>query len=102
VPTELSDADIERALRRLTEWNGDHTAISRTVQLPPDRHQPLVERIQREAREYNDHATVHRDGDTITVTLSTGRDGVVTRPDLDLAERIDDVVAEVGSGGRPD
>ncbi|GLY67857.1 DUF2267 domain-containing protein [Amycolatopsis taiwanensis] len=101
VPTELSDAEIDQALRHLTGWTGDHTGISRTIQLPPDRLTPLTNRVQREARELNDHAHIEREADTVTVTLNTGQPGVVTEPDLELAERIDRAVAEIGSGGRP-
>lgn len=101
VPTELSDAEIEQGLRRLTGWRGDHTGISRTVRLPADRFEPLVNRVRREARDFNDHAHVERAGDTLTFTLRTGRPAVVTEPDLRLAERIDRAVAEVSSGGHP-
>ncbi len=102
VPTELSDAEVEQALRRLTGWTGDHTAISRTVQLPADRLEPLVNQVQRVAGERNDKAAVSRDStDTVTFTLRTGRPGVVTEPDVELAEQIDRVVFEVGSGGHP-
>ncbi|WP_007025865.1 DUF2267 domain-containing protein [Saccharomonospora iraqiensis] len=102
VPTELSDAEVDQALRRLTGWTGDHTAISRTVQLPADRLEPLVNQVQRVAGERNDKAAVSRDStDTVTFTLRTGRPGVVTEPDIELAEQIDRVVFEVGSGGQP-
>ncbi len=101
VPTQLSDADIERALRRLTDWTGDENGLHRTVALPEDRLTPLINRVQAEARDVNDHVRVDRAGDSVTFTLSTGRRGAVTEPDVDLAERIDHVVAEVGSGGKP-
>nr|WP_106180532.1 DUF2267 domain-containing protein [Prauserella shujinwangii] len=100
-PTELSDEDVQRALRGRTGWTGDHTGISRTVELPDDRVTPLVERVQREARARNDHAHVDRFPGGVTFTLRTGNRGVVTRPDLELAERIDAAVEDVGSGGRP-
>ena len=71
------------------------------MQLPAERITPLVERVQREARTMNDHAHVERADDGVTFRLYTGREGVVTEPDLWLAERIDEAVAAVGSGGRP-
>ncbi|MGW3965839.1 DUF2267 domain-containing protein [Amycolatopsis sp. NPDC005003] len=101
VPTRLSDEEVARGLRHLTGWSGDRHGIERTVQLPADRITPLVERVQREARAMNDHAHVERADDAVTFRLRTGREGVVTEPDLRLAERIDEAVAAVGSGGRP-
>ena len=101
VPTRLSDEEVARGLRHLTGWAGDRHGIERTVQLPADRITPLVERVQREARAMNDHAHVERADDAVTFRLRTGREGVVTEPDLRLAERIDEAVAAVGSGGRP-
>ncbi|WP_307849614.1 DUF2267 domain-containing protein [Qaidamihabitans albus] len=100
-PTELSDEDVERALRGLTGWSGDHTGISRTVRLPDDRVSPLIDRVQREAREMNDHAHTERFEDGVTFTLRTDRRGAVTEPDIRLAERIDAAVQDIGSGGRP-
>ncbi|GAB3004472.1 4a-hydroxytetrahydrobiopterin dehydratase [Amycolatopsis acidiphila] len=101
MPVPLSDEEVRRALCRLTGWTGDRSAISRTVALPADRHTPLVNRVQREARELNDHAHVEREDATVTFTLTTGRPGKVTDRDVRLAVRIDEAVAEVGSGGRP-
>lgn len=97
-PTELSPDEVSAALRRLSTWTGDEHGIARTVSLPEDRIDPLVERVEREAARSNDHARVDRGAGTVTFTLRT-RGGVVTRPDLELAERIDDVVAGFGSGG---
>lgn len=71
------------------------------MRLPIDRVTPLVDRVQREARVMNDHAHVERHPDGVTFHLGTGSEGVVTEPDLALAERIDDAVADIGSGGRP-
>ncbi|PXY19667.1 pterin-4-alpha-carbinolamine dehydratase [Prauserella muralis] len=99
VPTELSDAEVEQELRGLTGWTGDHTGIQREVNLPADRVPPLVERVQREARRLNDHAHAEPTGDGVRFVLRTGQKGVVTRPDIDLARRIDQAVLDIGSGG---
>lgn len=101
VPTELSEEDLTRALNQLTGWERDQEGISRTVSLPADRVTPLIERVQREAARGNDHARAQRTADGVTFTLRTGRSGTITQPDVSLAERIDQAVAEVGSGGRP-
>lgn len=99
VPTELSDDEVANALRRLTGWSGDRHGISRTVTLPEDRLGPLIDRVQREARERNDHAHTARQRDGVTFTLRTGNPGVVTGPDVELAERIDQILLNFGSGG---
>lgn len=97
-PTRLSDAEVDDALRALPGWAGDGSGISRTVSLPDDRVTPLVNRVQREARQMNDHAHVDRSPGTVTFTLRTGS-ASVTEPDLVLARRIDAAITGSGSGG---
>lgn len=101
VPTEMTDDELGKALTRLTDWSGDRTGITRTVSLPRDRVQPLVDRVQREARQLNDRAHIEHTADGVMFLLRTGDPGVVTEPDIRLAERIDAAVRDVGSGGRP-
>lgn len=97
-PTALTGDEVARALAGLEDWTGDEHGISRTVALPDERIEPLVNRVEREARRSNDHATVHREPGAVTFTLRTrGRE--VTAPDVELAGRIDAAVAAVGSGG---
>lgn len=97
-PTRLSDDDVASALRRLPNWSGDVRGISRTVSIPDDRIEPLLNQVQRRARRMNDHAHVESSAGSVTFTLRTGR-ATVTEPDLRLAEEIDDAVAQVASGG---
>lgn len=97
-PTRLSDEQIDRALSGLPEWAGDATGICRTVNVPDDRIDPLVNRVQREAGARGDRAHVDRRPGSVTFTLRTGSH-TVTEPDLLLAERIDAAIGEIGSGG---
>lgn len=97
-PTRLTHDEVDAALRRLPEWTGDETGISRTVSLPDDRITSLVDRVQREAGEMNDHAQVERGSGTVTFRLRTGS-ASVTEPDLTLARRVDAAVAQIASGG---
>lgn len=103
VPTELSDEEVRQALAKLTGWSGDHRGITRTVLLPEDRLAPLLDEVQRVAVEMNDRAETSRVPGGVSFTLRTGSgaDAVVTEPDIWLAGRIDDIVYEVGSGGKP-
>jgi pterin-4a-carbinolamine dehydratase len=100
-PTRLTADQITAALKkRLPDWTGDETGLSRTVGMPDDRMIPLVARVERVARAMNDHAHVERSPGSITFVLRTGP-ASVTEPDLALAERIDEAIADIGSGGRP-
>ncbi|MBW0101296.1 DUF2267 domain-containing protein [Pseudonocardia sp. KRD291] len=94
-PTELDGDDVAAGLRDLEGWSGDERGISRTVALPEDRIDPLVERVEREARRSDDHVRVSREAGAVTFTLRT-RGEAVTRPDLELAGRIDTVVGGTG------
>lgn len=97
-PTALSGDEVARALAGLEGWTGDERGISRTVALPEERIEPLVHRVEQEARLRNDHATVRREPGAVTFTLCT-RGSEVTEPDVELAGRIDAAVTAVGSGG---
>lgn len=101
VPTELSEDELTKALNRLTGWQRDQGGISRAVSLPADRVTPLIERVQHEAARSNDHARAQRTTDGVIFTLRTSSSGTITQPDVSLAERIDQAVVDVGSGGRP-
>ncbi|SFO57547.1 Pterin-4a-carbinolamine dehydratase [Pseudonocardia ammonioxydans] len=97
-PTRLTADEVGAALRALPDWTGDETGIARTVSLPEDRITPLVDQVQREARDMNDHAHVERGSGTVTFRLRTGS-ASVTEPDLTLARRVDAAVTQVASGG---
>lgn len=98
-PSRLDEETLRAALARLPDWAGDTRGITRAVQLPRDRIAPLLSRIDRIGRELH-HAPHHeRTGDGIVFTLRTASVGAVTTRDIEVAERVDQAVAEVGSGG---
>jgi pterin-4a-carbinolamine dehydratase/uncharacterized protein (DUF2267 family) len=104
VPTEekprLLDADeIERALAAMPGWTGDQHRLSRTVGIPADRTRPLLTAVRRAEDDLHHNATVEEEPDGITFHVWTHSLGRVTDMDLELARRIDDAVAAVGSGG---
>ncbi|WP_159944364.1 MULTISPECIES: DUF2267 domain-containing protein [unclassified Nocardiopsis] len=83
----------------LPDWNGDTGGLTREVELPADRAAPLLNRAERLAHRIG-HSFDHRTTDTgITFTVRTASVGAVTTSDIEMAERIDQAVAEVGSGG---
>jgi pterin-4a-carbinolamine dehydratase len=95
MPEALTDADITRALGGLADWQGDARQLSRTVRLPVHAHGTLIGRVQADAPELSDHAQFERRAGELTFTVTTGRPGTVTGPDLWLAERIEAAIAEL-------
>jgi uncharacterized protein (DUF2267 family)/pterin-4a-carbinolamine dehydratase len=94
VPTELSDADIGRALRRLPGWGGDRSALSRTVSLPPGIDRPMLARIHAAEQEMQHHAVIETSGRDTTFRVWTHSIGCVTELDVALAGRIQQVIEE--------
>ncbi|AEW98002.1 MULTISPECIES: DUF2267 domain-containing protein [Streptomycetaceae] len=100
-PAPLTPAELERELRRRPRWNGDVHRLTRTVALPADRLPPLLGGVRRAAEELGHRAEHRVTGDGVTFVLHTRSVGGVTPLDLRLADRIDEAVAAVSSGGRP-
>ncbi|GAA3737908.1 4a-hydroxytetrahydrobiopterin dehydratase [Salinactinospora qingdaonensis] len=98
-PTRISEDDVAAMRQRLPEWEGDTSRLSRSVELPPERLRPLLTQVDREA-----HALKHgpRYEDTpegVRFTVRTESVDAVTELDLELAERIEAAITEIGSGG---
>lgn len=98
-PVQLSAEQVGAALRGLTNWSGDTGGISRTVGLPADRHPPLINLIRRQEAAVNHRVHITQAPDSITFTLRTRGSGDVTHLDIELAERIDAAISDIGSGG---
>ncbi|OZC97631.1 4a-hydroxytetrahydrobiopterin dehydratase [Rhodococcus sp. 06-235-1A] len=88
----LTDRDIEDA--RLTDWTVAGKSLTRTVELASFRAAIAVVNGVADAAEAADH---HPDIDirwrTLTFTLSTHSAGGLTQKDVDLARRIDALIA---------
>lgn len=97
--SRLGTAELNAALQRIPDWAGDTGGLSRTVRLPQDRIPPLTAGVDRIGREMGHPAHQETTGDGIAFTVRTASVGAVTTADIDLAERIDQAIAEVGSGG---
>lgn len=98
MPTRLTADEVTRQLHGLTNWTGDEHHIERTVALPDERIEPLVNRVEREARARNDHAGARRGAGEVTFVLRTA-DRYVTEADIALAQRIDELVLEFAGVG---
>ena len=96
----LGQDGVDRALSRLVDWSGDVTGIERTIALPAERIDLVLDRIHGVERELSHRVRiVGRTPTSLTVRARTESLQVVTELDVALAERVDDAVATVGSGG---
>ncbi|MEU1889584.1 DUF2267 domain-containing protein [Streptomyces pristinaespiralis] len=100
-PAPLTTEELAAELARRPQWRVDGGRLTRTVSLPKDRLPPLLGAVERAARDLRHQADVHEEDDGVTFTLCTRSVDAVTGLDLELADRVDAVVGEVGSGGHP-
>ncbi|MEY9212504.1 DUF2267 domain-containing protein [Thermobifida halotolerans] len=98
-PSRLDEATLSAARERLPDWEGDTRRLTRSVRLPKDRIPPLLARVDRLCRDLNSSPHHETTDDGIVFTVQTASVGAVTTQDIELAERVDRAVAEVGSGG---
>jgi pterin-4a-carbinolamine dehydratase len=96
-PRLLDRDEIGRRLSRLTGWEGDEHRLRRTVALSPDRVRSLRDAVDRIEREVNHHARVEQADGTVTFEVWTHSLDRVTDMDVELARRIDEAVAAIGS-----
>jgi pterin-4a-carbinolamine dehydratase len=94
----LDEEELRAALRRLPDWTGDRTALIRTLILPADQLDLMLHRLARLKQEVGRSPRISRpDQQTAVLVLQTTNAGAVTALDVDLAGRIDAVLAERGS-----
>ena len=80
--------------------SGDRSGIERTIELPSERLDRVLERLHTVQRELAHRVRiVERTPTSLTVRARTESLQAVTRLDLELADRVDDAVADVGSSG---
>ncbi|MBB4933606.1 pterin-4a-carbinolamine dehydratase [Lipingzhangella halophila] len=98
-PSRLDSQTVRTVLDRMPEWDGDTSGLTRVVRVPQDRLPPLEGRVDRVGRELGHPAHRERVAGGVTFTVRTASVGAVTTRDVELAERIEQAIAEVGSGG---
>jgi 4a-hydroxytetrahydrobiopterin dehydratase len=94
----LTADEVEQALLGLAEsWSGDPSGLTRTVQLESF---PVaievVDRVAEAAESLDHHPDIDIRWRTLTFACATHSAGGVTQRDLELARRIDDIVAAAG------
>jgi len=91
----LTDEAVAAGLGSLDGWTGDHTGIERTAQLPSfPAAIAAVDRVAEVAEEMDHHPDIDIRWRTLTFRCATHSAGGVTQKDLDLARRIDEIVAQ--------
>jgi 4a-hydroxytetrahydrobiopterin dehydratase len=97
----LGPDDVRSALGTRPGWHGDPTSITRTVQFPtfPEA-VAAVGRVAVAAEELDHHPDMDIRWRQVTFRCCTHSAGGVTSRDLDLAGRIDEIVAAAGGHDR--
>ncbi|MEU4379385.1 4a-hydroxytetrahydrobiopterin dehydratase [Micromonospora echinofusca] len=93
----LTAEAVRDELGGLAGWSGDPAGITRTVELAdfPEAI-AVVDRVAVAAEEMDHHPDIDIRWRTLTFRCVTHSVGGVTRRDLELARRIDDIVGSVG------
>jgi uncharacterized protein (DUF2267 family) len=94
----LTPEEVDAALRRLPDWEGDTNGLRRTILLPPDSLDRVLDRIENLRRDLGGGVYTRRDDGNAEVTVKTAAVDAVTAPDVDIATSIDSLIAEFGAG----
>lgn len=89
----LSDEQVVEALRGLSGWDREGTALVRRVELPSFPHAiQVVNRVAEIAENDNHHPDIDIRWRTLVFRCTTHSKGGITQADVSLAEEIDGVV----------
>jgi 4a-hydroxytetrahydrobiopterin dehydratase len=91
----LSEDELDTALKDLPEWTRAGDSITRTVKAPSfPAGIDLVGRVATAAEEADHHPDIDIRWRKVTFTLSTHSAGGLTRRDVELAHRIDQLAQQ--------
>lgn len=95
-PPPLEETEIQRILRDdFPDWDGDTSALRRTISLPPENLQALAEQIRRVDPRMRSGPELKVTEDSATISLTTDTVHAVTAIDVDLARRIDNLINNI-------
>jgi 4a-hydroxytetrahydrobiopterin dehydratase len=95
VPATLSRSEVDSALGSLPEWSGDETGLHRSFALPSFRAAAdAVVAVADLAEEADHHPDLDLRWRTLHVHVVTHSAGGVTRLDVEMAQRIEDLLAD--------
>jgi 4a-hydroxytetrahydrobiopterin dehydratase len=91
----MNDKQVADALRGLDGWGGDSSGLRRTVELS-DFHEAIrvVDRIAEEAEQMNHHPDIDIRWRKLILACATHSAGGVTDADVDMARRINAILAQ--------
>jgi 4a-hydroxytetrahydrobiopterin dehydratase len=93
----LDEDEIGAALRALDGWSGDTSGITRTAKLSTfPAAIGVVDEVAIVAEDMDHHPDIDIRWRTLTFRCVTHSAGGVTQRDIDLAQRIDEIIAEQG------
>lgn len=96
MPELLSDEDKGKALGRLKKWRLREGALVRTVELATfPQAIEVVDRVAVIAEEADHHPDIDIRWRSLTFSCSTHSEGGITALDVELAAKIDEVIAAV-------
>lgn len=88
----LTDDEVAQELATMAAWTGDSHRIQRTVTVPPERRDMLIDQVRRSADEEKEHLEIGRTDDGFTLTVYTASVDAVTPDDLAFASRLDEII----------
>ncbi len=92
--SDLLDAsELKSALKKLTDWEMEGNAISRTIEFEEFMEGiDFINDLAELAEEVNHHPDIQINYTKVTLTLTTHELNGLTAADIDLAQRIDSLV----------
>jgi 4a-hydroxytetrahydrobiopterin dehydratase len=97
MPTVLTDSERDAALARLQGWTGDADGLHRTVELTDfPTAISVVDRVAEVAEQRDHHPDIDIRWRTLTFGCATHSAGGVTELDVQLAEKINEIVTAAG------
>jgi pterin-4a-carbinolamine dehydratase len=95
----LTDQELRDALGGLPYWSSDRQSLVRSIELPPENLDRVLDQLDQLRPELGRGPSIGRpDPTTAVLTVRTSQADAVTALDVDLAHRVDDAIDEAGAG----
>ncbi len=95
----LTEQELRDALGRLPYWSSDRQSLVRTIELPADSLERVLDRLDQLRAETGRGPQIGRpDPDSAVITVRSRQVDGVTAQDVDLAGRVDAAIDEAGAG----